>query len=220
VLAAIAVSLLLVVPNALVASVDFADRGGVGYTLVALLLAGANILLPAAAQGLVIGRALPIPWWTWAAVTAVAAGIVAALQWGGSTALTTLARGESPVTLGMLYFALGLVTAILGGLIVGAAQAWLLRPHTAPATLWVGVVAVTYVLNFLAASLGVQGVIQLADALRLDVPVAPLVGLATTGAGFIQAILSAVLTGFALVYLLRRRRTPGVTRAAELQTDF
>ena len=216
VLAAIAVSVLLVVPNALLASVDFRDRNGAGYGLAALLLAAANILLPALAQGLVIGRALPIPWGTWAAVTAVAAGIVAALQWGGGAALSTIGPRESPITMGMLFFGVSLTIAILGGLLVGAAQAWLLHPHTRPAALWVAAIFGTYLLNYLASSLGVQGMIQVADAARLDLPIAALVGLTTTCAGFISAIMTAILTGFALVYLLRRRRAPG----PELSTDY
>ena len=221
VLAAIAVSLVLLVPNALVASVDFTERNGFGYQLVSLLLIVASILLPAVAQGLIIGRALPIPWWAWAAVTAVTALIVAALRWGGSTALTTLARDESPITLGMLFLGLSCGAAILGGLLVGVAQAWLLHPHTRPAALWVAATTGIYVLNALASSLGVQGVIQVVDALRFDVPVAPLVGLASTGVGFIEAIMSAILSGFALVYLLRHRRAPdSAARVGDLSTNF
>lgn len=208
VLAAVAVSLLLLVPNALVASVDFRERNGLGYQITSLLLIGANILLPAVAQGLVIGRALPIPWWAWTTFTAVAALFVTLLRWGGNLLLTTVARDESPVTLGFLFFGLSLVTAILGGLVVGAAQAWLLHPHTRPAALWAGAVVVAYLINGLAASLGVQAVIQVVEALGRDVPIAPLVGVSQTGVGFIEAIMSAIFTGFALVYLLYHRRAP------------
>jgi hypothetical protein len=182
------------------------------YQLVSLALIGATVCAIAAAQAAVIARAFPIRPVAWAGATAAALLTAALISAVLNTAITRLTTRLDTTTIDGLFFLKTLIVAAVGCLILGGVQTILLAPHTTAPLLWFAATALARLITGPGSALLTSALITIILANTRSVSPFPIIGGINAVINFLNALLTAVLTGLALVYLLHHPRPTPAAR--------